>query len=475
MSFFRGVGRFARDCRGGTMLVFAVCFVPIILAVGFAADFGFYLTHKKKVQQALDMAGLAAARHVSDHLGSNNATLQTIADDLFKSELAKDTFITMQDVTVVRNGMRVNLAVEGTMPTSFMHLAGVSTMALSSTSEVVYGVPSKAEIVLVLDTSTSMTNVDTGETESRIESLRTAAKDMVSVLLTPSATIPVEVAIVPFSNMVNVGMGQASETWLSVPADYEYTEQDCRPPDSWYEANCTPDTQACGEDGVAGSCGTWDCTGHDEGAASVCTDVDYTVPWNGCVQPRTDANHLKDQAYTTDQIPGIVSTNANACASPIVPLSSNQTHLEGKIDALGVRNETYIPTGLIWGLRMLTNTDPFPADDSISNFMATGGVKSIVLMSDGANTLAPDITGEVTDVDLSDANPNTAEVCQTIKDAGVEIYVVAYDITDVTTTTLLENCASSATRFYEASSSDELKSAFETITKQLARDLAIAG
>lgn len=476
MSFFRGVGRFARDCRGGTVLIFAICLVPIILAVGFAVDYGFYLNHKQKVQHALDMAGLAAAKHVRDHRDATNADLETIAGNYFDSEMATNTYISLEDVTLARGGMRVNLAVEGTMPTSFMQLAGVATMPLDTRTEVVFDAPSKAEFVLVLDTSTSMTNTDPGDTQSRIESLRTASKGMISALLGTTATIPVEVGIVPFSNTVNVGMGNATESWLSVPADVTFTQQDCRPPDAWYQANCTPDTHACGEDGVAGSCGTWDCSSADEDSAPiVCTDIDITGTWHGCVQPRTATNHLQDREYSTDPIPGFISTNDRACASPIVPLSDNQTTLENEIDSLDVRNETYIPSGLIWGLRMLTHTDPFRADESISAFTLDGGVKSIVLVSDGENTLAPETSGEVTDTDISEANPNTREVCQTVKDAGVEIYVVAYNIADTTTTTLLQNCATSPSRFFEAGSSDELQTVFEEITQYLARDLAIAG
>ncbi|NQY14083.1 MAG: VWA domain-containing protein [Henriciella sp.] len=125
---------------------------------------------------------------------------------------------------------------------------------------------------------------------------------------------------------------------------------------------------------------------------------------------------------------------------------------------------------------MLTGNAPFPADQSISGFAASGGLKTIILMSDGANTLAPEVTGQIEDdLDGSIANPNTREICRTIKGRGVEIYTVAYNITDIDTAALLEACASSESRFFAASSTDELKAVFEQITKQLQRDIAVSG
>jgi Flp pilus assembly protein TadG len=469
--------RVARDSRGVTVILFAFCFVPMILAVGFAVDYGMYLNQKQKVQQALDMAGLAAAKHLSVDLSANDQTVEDIAQVYFEAELARNNIAAMTDVTLVRSGMRINLDVEGTMPTSFTQLAGIDTMPLDSETEVIYGVPSAAEIALVLDVSGSMNGVDPGETISRIDSLRTAAKDMVSVLLDPSSTIPVKIAIVPFSNMVSVGTDRAGALWLSVPADATRTEQDCRISDEWYQNNCTRTYSGCVKDGVRGMCGTWDCTGRNPANATrVCSVTHHTLTWHGCVRPRPQYSHLTDAHYYTQRIPGVVSFDDKGCAPRMMELTDVVHDLETRIDSLEPGNDTYIPSGLIWGLRMLTGNAPFPADQSISSFAAGGGLKTIILMSDGANTLAPQVTGEIEDdLDGSIANPNTREICRTIKSRGVEIYTVAYNITDIDTAALLEACASSDTRFFAASSTDELQAVFEQITKQLQRDIAVSG
>lgn len=476
MNFNRGVGQYVRNRRGATAVVFALILVPLLLVVGLAVDIGMYQKQKMKVQHALDMASLAAARHLSKDLSADTADVQAIANAFFAAEIELENYVSMNDVSVERSGMRLNVGVDGTMPTSFMQLAGIDTMSLATNSEVVYGVPSMVEIALVLDTSTSMDQTDTGESLSRVESLKAAAKDMVTILFDPASTLNVEMAIVPFSNRVNIGTDQSGEAWLSVPADESEDRTDCYITPEWYEANCVRDSTTCSDDDVVGSCGTWNCTGVDTSSADRdCTTVTSTRSWHGCVEPRSTANHLKDGLYVSEQIPGYLSTHERQCASPVLPLTDNVSDLNLTLTTMKVRSETYIPSGLIWGLRMLSKDAPFATDKSVSDFMAEGGVKSIILMSDGANTLAPDATGEIGDLDISSADPNTRAICQTIKDAGVEIYVVAYNIADVSTTTLLQDCASSESRFFSAGSADELKGVFESIAKQVVRDISIVG
>ncbi|MEM6554815.1 MAG: pilus assembly protein TadG-related protein [Pseudomonadota bacterium] len=478
MRFLTGGRRFARNRRGASAVVFALCFTPMILMAGFAIDFGLHLTYKKKVQHALDMAGLAAARHLNQDMGADLDTIKTMVRGHFQSTLADADYISLNEVDVTRAGMRINLEVDGTMPTSFMHLGGVPTMSLFTESEAVYGVPSKAEIALVLDASNSMTNTDPGDSESRLESLRSAVGTMVTELIDPDSAVEIKMAIVPFSNHVNVGMDQDGASWLAVPADLPLTETNCHIKHSWYVTNCERDTKSCGTDNVEDTCGTWEC-GEKEATADdwACTVSTLEWEWHGCVQPRTDTNHLQAGNYSAEQIPGILSLDPRRCATPIQPMTDVADDLNTAIAGLAARSETYIPTGLIWGLRMLTETAPFPAENSISEYMSQGGIKSIILMSDGENTLVPDATGEVLDDgdNPAIANANTRAICDTIKQAGVEIYVVAYNIADAATSAILEDCASSESRFYPATSTDQLKQVFVAISQQLGRDVSISG
>ncbi|MEM9180039.1 MAG: pilus assembly protein TadG-related protein [Pseudomonadota bacterium] len=477
--------RFARNRRGVTAITFALCLIPILMMSGFAIDFGLHLTYKKKVQHALDMAGLAAARHLSQDAGADLDTIKRLARSHFQSELGGADYISLNQVEVTRAGMRINLEVDGTMPTSIMHLAGVPTMSLFTESEAAYGVPTMAEVVLVLDTSESMGQADSlGNIP--LDALQTSAENLVTTLTDPASEFDTKVAIVPFSARVNVGGTNRNEAWINVPDDYDVEVVDeCRVSLEWMRENCTQYGERCTVDGQPALCTRWRCDPrkYQHAPRDDCTTETQRFRWFGCVNSRASTNHLSDAAYDADPIPGFLDINANSCASRMIGLTENQTQLTTAIGNFEARGQTYIPAGLIWGLRMLTDNDPFAAEKSITQFIREGGTKTIVLMSDGANARVPaEDTGllEPAEADIDPAaharaNANTVAICDTIRNANVEVYTVAFRVSDPDTTALLEGCASSASRFFTADSTDQLEEVFETITKQLGRDVSISG
>jgi len=62
-----------------------------------------------------------------------------------------------------------------------------------------------------------------------------------------------------------------------------------------------------------------------------------------------------------------------------------------------------------------------------------------------------------------DADLLTSELCSSIKDDGIKIISVAFEIEEESTKTLLENCATSPSDYYDATNSAELKRAFKNI------------
>ena len=55
----------------------------------------------------------------------------------------------------------------------------------------------------------------------------------------------------------------------------------------------------------------------------------------------------------------------------------------------------------------------------------------------------------------------------------MEVYTIAFDLDDAATKNMLKQCASGPKYYYDASNATELKSAFDSIGRDLA-DLAIA-
>jgi len=58
-------------------------------------------------------------------------------------------------------------------------------------------------------------------------------------------------------------------------------------------------------------------------------------------------------------------------------------------------------------------------------------------------------------------------MCENIKNDGVEIVTIAFQVNDVATQNLLKNCASDASSVYTAESNQALIDAFESISNSL--------
>jgi Flp pilus assembly protein TadG len=189
------------------------------------------------------------------------------------------------------------------------------------------------------------------------------------------------------------------------------------------------------------------------------------------------------------------------CPTPIVPLTTNRNTIVNAVRAMRDWNGggTNQAEGLAWGWRVLSPTPPFtqgrPYGDDVR--------KVIVLMSDGENTnvgsdpvFASDYSaynhmglwrdyasgGAVSQLlgavlhgimppqyrrNINSSNSYVAyvngrqrAVCEAIKDAGIEIYVVRFRNGDAS---LMRNCASSNAHFYNASNASELHAAFNAI------------
>jgi len=97
----------------------------------------------------------------------------------------------------------------------------------------------------------------------------------------------------------------------------------------------------------------------------------------------------------------------------------------------------------------------------------------LVLMTDGANTKTMQSNGRHDGGAGAQANSYTAELCNNIKAEYIEIFTVAFEITDVTVQALMRSCASDAANYFDATNSAALDSAFQTIAAAI-RDLRIA-
>ncbi|WP_168201521.1 pilus assembly protein TadG-related protein [Phreatobacter aquaticus] len=481
--------RFHMDRRGAIAMIFAVAIAPIMLLIGVAVDFAQVSKAQAAAQAALDSAALVAARSgVTDPV-----QLKALAAKYLQANTSTNVTksLDIQTFTFDATTGEVSIKGGGTVQTSFLVLAGYSSLSFVVNSSALREVSGAVELALVLDNTWSMSET-AGSGQTKIQALKTAATNLVNTLMRDSRA-DVKIALVPFADYVNVGVANRNMSWLSVPADYstttprtcttQTTRTTCEP------RTCvrgTPKTCTSVTDGVTS---TYDCTPNIcTPATQVCTTTTvapYEVcsggsttnyKWYGCVGSRTSANLWRSDASPSVPYPGFLATSQN-CLNPILTLTSNKASLLTAINNLVInvgsyKPATYIPGGLIWGVNTLSPTEPF-AEGRAYDPANRRPRKALVLMTDGANTLRMDqstgrhvaFNGSATNQQsqLGQSNADTAAICTYAKSQGIEVFTIAFAVTDTTAKTMLQNCASSAANYFDATSSSALIAAFDNI------------
>lgn len=471
--------RFVENRRATIVVAWAGALLAIMLVAGATIDMARHQAADKQVQYALDMAGLAAARHSRANPGLSDDELKQHAQSYFDAQIPSRRGLSLNALSLSWNADQdeLSLSIEGTVPTTIMQIAGKETLGINTSAQVSVGKPSEVEIALVLDMSHSM------GTGGRIDALRAAATDLVDTVIPGDESDNVKISIVPFGTYVNVGMDKGGESWLSVPGSETNTDDICSG-----NQECTTTQVSCLIDGIESTCDDKVCRDLDVPGTPVCYEFSEHLSWHGCVQSRRDPNDTRDTLNysSTNIIPGMTSPAADACATPITALTNQSEDLKDAINTLSPRGLTYIPAGIMWGARTLSDHAPFDEGEDHDTLKARGGFKTIILMSDGANTLYLQQKSheDLADKDIhpawhndqkDDADERTLAACTHAKDLEVEIYVVSFEVSDEDTNTLLKACSSSEdTHFFLAADAQGLKDAFAAIANALMRDIAIS-
>jgi Flp pilus assembly protein TadG len=448
MSLF---SRFRANNKGNTSILFAATILPMLICAGAAVDFVETNRTLSVLQTATDAAVVAGGSSGK----TDQAELQAVVENYLTANNTKQVLDQIDSIeTVFDDTTRTfSVRVKGKRNTSLMHLAGITTMDLGAYSEVKLG-NDGLEVALVLDNTGSM------NASGRMEALKNSAGGLVDKLLAAEASgAYVRVGIVPFAEYVNVGMGVRNKPWMNVPDDSSKTVEQCTNtyPDAT-SSNCRQETYSGVSDGVPYS-GTHTVCDWDYGAPkSVCTDVEETKKWYGCVGSR---NNPLDENIGTSSSPYPGLQNA-WCGAEIVTLTDDKAKLKSTISAMTANGNTYVPAGLLWGWNMLSSDEPLDQAKTASAINAMGGKKAIVLMTDGDNTLSADYPWHWgTDGDKADKK--VKDLCKNIKDDEIVVYTVSFMVTDAPTIDMLEKCASDSSKAFTADNAAQLAQAFNEI------------
>ena len=409
------LGTLAQDRRGNVAMMFALTVVPIIGLVGAAVDYSRATDVRQTLNAAIESAALMAARDASKLTDSQ---LRTRVDGWIRAQLQPDWSSSFSGATVAidRTARTVNITANVEVQATLMRVLGQTTMAIGSNAQSSWG-NNTIELALVLDNTGSMAS------SGKMTALKEASKQLIKIMQDATETKDqIRISVVPFVTQVKLDKSNSNASWLR----YGLQRTTCRTVVVW---------QVC--------------------------DVVETMTngvWDGCITDRDMPNDTTDTPATSFD----TRYPADWCATDvatILPLTSNWTQLNKKIDDMNPNGATNVTIGAIWGMATLSPSEPFTeAKPSTTPRLR----KFMILLTDGDNTKnrwwgngsSPD----------SRIDARTQLACTSIKNSGVTLYTIR--VIDGNAS-MLRDCASDPSLYKEVKTASELKPVFEQIAKEI--------
>ncbi len=404
-----------RDERGNTAMIFGLALVPLLALGGGVVDIAQRARIHGEMQSGSDTAALAAARLVQiGHLKRQEdwdalrAQAQTQAENVIGAALQGFSGAGTPDIQITVDGTGVTISARYDMRTSFLGVIGVNTLPVRVLSAVALPDPILLEIALVLDYSGSMVHNDK---YIRMRNAATAFIDKVA----HDRGDRTKIGIVPFSKYVYAAL-PGSVIRGTTPA----------------EAMLTMNT----------------CIGN-RGYPYAATDETPSSTIDASRWPQIDPASAECQAYAGKSL-------------VVRDLTDDFAGLVDAINAMQPANLTNISLATEMGWHMLSPNVPF---ETARNYTDKDLRKILILLTDGVQTVAAEGPGGGTSV--SDANETTAELCTNIKDTGIRLFTIAYDVDDTSVYSLLSGCASGPAEYHEVHDASDISDVFDAIYDQI--------
>ena len=149
----------------------------------------------------------------------------------------------------------------------------------------------------------------------------------------------------------------------------------------------------------------------------------------------------------------------NNCPVAMMGLNYDWTAMSNLVDSMTPNGNTNQPIGLVWGWQSLVGGGPLTAPLTSSDYTYQ---KIIILLSDGLNTQDRWYSNQ-TSIDNRMLASDSSGTCANIKAAGITIYTIQVNTGGDPTSTLLQDCASSANKFVLLTSSTQIPTTFSQI------------
>lgn len=502
-----------RDESGAAAVFFAVSlilFAPLTLGM---MDIYLASSQRNRLQDALDAATLFAARSTA----TTTPAIDAIGDKALTSNL-----VLPSDVRVVAS----NFTLSGDTVVGYAEVTPSAIAPglwahqnISANATVVRSVD-RLEIALVLDNTGSMLG-------TKLDTLKTAGASLVDKLAAAAARStdpnPLKISLVPFSMTVrvqgttptstynttthsgpgiplwidpqgvasvNAGAAGANDTFASKTDRFTMLKQMGN--QSWegcVESRRQPyDIQ---EDAPVSTTPATMFTPFfwpDE------PDTNAAYKNNYLADVSTSSNYKTREQYVAKYVSAPNKTgefmtgytygpNAGCGLQKIIPLTSDTASIKNAINAMVAVGDTNIPMGLMWGWHTLSPNAP------LANGSAYGTQhlkKVVILMTDGTNTMTDPgssnsnrsyysglgyiwqtimqglTTSSSAAARQTAMDARLTQLCTNMKAKDIVIYTVRVEVTSGAST-VLQNCASGADKFYDVQDVSQLSVAFDAI------------
>ncbi len=507
MSF---LARFLNNKGGNVAMMFGLAIVPIFGVVGAALDYARVTDVRQELAASLDAAVLAAGGQSTK---MSDEALQTFVVNWMTAHMSDKKFAgTWKLDSITQDGDTILARATGKVDTTLTRVLGFEEMPIGVNSEAVKSV-GKVELALVLDNTGSMKG-------TKIASLKTAAENLVDTMASAAKNpADLKIAIVPFSQTVNVGSGYAAASWLDAAGKssvakeqflgqtvnridlfkkigatwggcvetrsnaYEAADDvpDATKPETLYVPYFAPDEPGNKNAKTYNNSYLKDSKIADikasltsKGLSSMVTLPNYRL-LQGDILKYTGT----PQTGTTGALGYKYGPNSGCEIAALSRLSSDTDAVKKAIGKMIAAGNTDIPIGAAWGRNVLAPDGPF-ADGA--PYFDKEWAKYAVIMTDGNNENnegnSEDLSyysgvgyvwqGRMGAVDGKKAARTAArdtrlgEICKAMKDDGVTVYTIRVEV-KTGSSKVLEDCASDTGKFYEVENVANLNAVFADI------------
>lgn len=482
--------RWMKQEAGNVAIIFALAIVPIMGGVGASVDISRAYVVKSRLNQALDAAGLA----VGSLIGYSDAELTAKAQAFFDANYPASKLGVTADITIQQlDGVVV---IEGTakVQTVMVSFIGVSEIDVAASVEITR--ESKGlEVVLVLDNTGSMSS------NGKLNAMKDAATEMVEILF-GDETNPekLKVGLVPFAAGVNLGPDFLNSGFMDTAGiSSTHGENFSSSTNIWdlYDDLRNRSWEGCvetrpypyDETDTVPSSGNGDTLWvpwfapdePDKGGTYYNNYLSDGYSWWSNVS--TDTRQRNVSKYNNKNVNSNSKGPSYGCSIPAVTALTNQrSTVEDGIDDLVASGYTHIPIGLAWGWRLLSPQAPFTEGVSYEDEEYT---KAIILLTDGQNVLGTmnnhngkryTAYGFLPEERLGTSSGwqaqqeldyKTARLCENVKEEGIRVYTITFQLNDTTTQDLMRACATNESLYFNSPSNEQLRLAFQTIAQDL--------